>query len=67
MPRYIKRFLVMAAFVAVYFSGTFTVWMMPGRIPEIMPLFAIVWMYVTLRLLRYFFIKSGWTTEESER
>ncbi|MBJ7514738.1 MAG: hypothetical protein JHC82_00305 [Stenotrophomonas sp.] len=55
-----KRFLASLAFVFVYACGTLMAWNIPGVANNLTPIFAIVWVFATAKIVSWLMIKVGW-------
>lgn len=67
MTRLAQVVIVKVAFIVICFGGIATFWALPRPIRDFSLVFTLAWVVITSKLLTWFFVKVGWTTEEIER
>jgi hypothetical protein len=61
-----KIIVVKITFLVISLGGITVIWNLPRPISDISILLGIAWIFFTSRILKWFFIRIGWTTKERE-
>lgn len=61
-----KTIIVKTTFLVMSLGGITVIWNLPRPFSDISILLGIAWIFFTSRILRWFFIRMGWTTKERE-
>lgn len=61
-----KIIIVKITFLVISLGGITVIWNLPRPFSDISILLGIAWIFFTSRIVRWFFIRMGWTTKERE-